>query len=180
MSRRTKKLLIGILVSLLLITFKAFFTPPAKISTPSATVLSTSSSSSAILKVIDGDTLDVDVNGVKTKIRVIGINTPETVDPRKKVECFGKEASDKAKVLLSGKAVVLKSDPTQSDKDKYGRLLRYVTLPDGSDYGLAMIYEGYAYEYTYDIPYQNQNAYKEAQKQAQDNNVGLWKDDLCK
>jgi micrococcal nuclease len=181
MSRRTQKLFIGLVVSILIISLKTFIIPPQKTQVPVKKVLSTTTStSSAVLKIVDGDTVDVSVNGVKTKIRVIGINTPETVDPRKSVECFGKEASDKAKSILLNQTVTLKSDSTQSDKDKYGRSLRYITLPDGSDYGLSMIREGYAYEYTYEVPYEKQSEYKNAQKEAEKNKMGLWADGICK
>lgn len=132
-----------------------------------------------VAKVIDGDTIEVLVNGKKEKVRVIGINTPETVDPRRPVECFGKEASSYAKSLFSDKTVKLESDPTQADRDKYGRLLRYVFLPDGTDFGLTMIKEGYAYEYTYDIPYKYQDEYKIAQKEAESLKKGLWSDTTC-
>lgn len=133
----------------------------------------------SVVNVIDGDTFDVDIDGKIKRIRVIGINTPEVVDPRKKVECFGKEASEKAKELLFNKKVRLESDPTQGNVDKYGRLLRYVFLEDGTDFGLLMIKEGYAYEYTYNIPYKYQQQYKNAQKQAQENKRGLWAENAC-
>jgi micrococcal nuclease len=87
----------------------------------------------SVTKVVDGDTITVDLDGKATTLRLIGINTPETVDPRKPVECFGKEASDKAKTLFSGKQVRLEADPTQGELDKYQRLLRYVFLPDGTN-----------------------------------------------
>lgn len=132
-----------------------------------------------VVRVVDGDTIVVLVNNIEEKIRIIGINTPETVDPRKKVECFGKQASDKAKQLLTGQEIKLKSDPTQADRDKYKRLLRYISLPDGTDYGLKMIQEGYAYEYTYQIPYTFQTQYKLAQKEAENLKVGLWADGVC-
>ena len=121
----------------------------------------------SVVKVVDGDTIDVNINNQTKRIRVIGINTPEVVDPRKTVECFGKEASEKAKSILLGKKVRLEKDPTQGDIDKYGRLLRYVFLEDGTDFGLLMIKEGYAYEYTYNIPYKYQKQYKQAQKEAE-------------
>jgi micrococcal nuclease len=132
-----------------------------------------------VLKVVDGDTIDVLINGNKQAVRILGINTPETVDPRKTVQCFGKQASDEAKSLLTGKTVDLTNDPTQDDRDKYGRLLRYVTLPDGSDFGLTMIQMGFAYEYTYDVPYVRQKEYKNAQKEAENIKTGLWADDAC-
>lgn len=132
-----------------------------------------------VVKVIDGDTLEVLIDGKKEKVRVIGINTPETVDPRRPVECFGKESSDKAKSLLSGKSVRLEQDQTQDSIDKYGRLLRYVFLPDGTDFGLTMIREGYAYEYTYDLPYKFQEEYKKAQEEAESAGKGLWSESSC-
>lgn len=131
-----------------------------------------------VVKVVDGDTLDVDINGKIERLRLIGINTPETVDPRKQVECFGKEASNKSKETLLGKKIFLESDPSQDERDKYGRLLRYVFLSDGSNFNLMMIKDGFAYEYTYYLPYKYQKEFKEAQKYAQDNKMGLW-GDVC-
>jgi micrococcal nuclease len=129
-----------------------------------------------VVKVVDGDTIDVSVNGTIERMRLIGINTPETVDPRKPVECFGVEASSKAKSLLGGKKVVLESDSSQGEKDKYGRLLRYVFLEDGTNFNLTMIKEGYAYEYTCNTPYKYQLEFKKAQKEAETNKAGLWGD----
>ncbi|MCS6956595.1 MAG: thermonuclease family protein [Patescibacteria group bacterium] len=133
----------------------------------------------SVAKVVDGDTIEIEIDGKIQRIRIIGINTPEVVDPRKPVECFGKEASEKAKELLSGKKIRLEKDPTQGDIDKYARLLRYVFLEDGTDFGLTMIKEGYAYEYTYNIPYKYQQQYKQAQKEAEKNKKGLWADGVC-
>ncbi len=132
-----------------------------------------------VIKVIDGDTIQVSINGKSETIRLIGIDTPETVDPRKPVQCFGKEASDKAKSVLTGKSVVLESDPTQGERDKYQRLLRYVFLEDGTSFNKFMISEGYAHEYTYNTPYKYQAEYKQAQKEAEANKVGLWADNAC-
>jgi micrococcal nuclease len=132
-----------------------------------------------VVKIVDGDTIDVSLNGKTERIRLIGINTPETVDPRKPVECFGREASDKAKVLLSGKKVYLEADLISGERDKYDRLLRYVFLEDGTSFNLLMIKEGYAYEYTYDVPYKYQAEFKAAQKEAETNKAGLWGDSVC-
>ena len=131
-----------------------------------------------VVKVVDGDTIDVSINGKVERVRLIGINTPETVDPRKPVECFGVEASNKAKSLLTGKKVVLEDDASQGERDKYGRLLRYVFLEDGTNFNLLMIRDGYAYEYTYNLPYKYQAEFKKAQKEAEVNRGGLW-GDLC-
>lgn len=133
----------------------------------------------AVDVVVDGDTLKVTIDGKRQTIRVIGIDTPEVVDPRKTVQCFGKEASDQAKSLLTGGKVTLTPDPTQSDRDKYGRLLRYIGLEDGSDFGRRMIADGFAHEYTYNVPYQRQADYKQAQHEAQATSKGLWAATAC-
>ena len=129
-----------------------------------------------VIKVIDGDTIQVLIYDKKETVRLIGIDTPETVDPRREVECFGKEASRKLKSLVNGKSVVLKNDPTQSERDKYGRLLRYVFLKDGVHVNKLMIQEGYAHEYTYDSPYKYQNEFKLAEKKAIEEKRGIWTD----
>jgi len=131
-----------------------------------------------VIKVVDGDTMDVDIDGKIERLRLIGIDTPETVDPRKEVQCFGKEASNKAKELLEGKFVTLESDETQSTRDKYKRLLVYVFV-DGVNFNKFMIEEGYAYEYTYDSAYKYQSEFKEAQVNAQSLNKGLWNSSTC-
>lgn len=133
-----------------------------------------------VSKVVDGDTLDIIIDGKTERVRLIGINTPEVVDPRKTVECFGKEASDKAKETLSGKSVYIESDSSQGDKDKYGRLLRYVFIDEDIIFNKMMIEGGFAYEYTYEVPYKYQEEFKRAQKDAELNKRGLWADGACK
>ncbi|MEK7622000.1 MAG: thermonuclease family protein [Patescibacteria group bacterium] len=132
-----------------------------------------------VIKVIDGDTITVSKDGVSKTLRLIGINTPETVDPRKPVECFGNEASNKAKELLSGKQVKLEADPTQGELDKYQRTLRYVFLSDGTNFNKLMIEQGFAYEYTYDLSYKYQTEFKQAEKEARAAKRGLWADGVC-
>ena len=132
----------------------------------------------AVLSVTDGDTIRIDYHGENTPLRLIGIDTPETVDERTIVQCFGQEASDYLKAKLTGKKVSIEADPTQSDRDKYDRLLRYIYL-DGEDVGLDIIANGYGHEYTYDIPYQKQAEYKSAEKDAEQHNLGLWAPTAC-
>jgi micrococcal nuclease len=133
-----------------------------------------------VIKVTDGDTIKVDINGKTETLRLIGIDTPETVDPRKPVQCFAQAASDKAKEILSGKNVRLEADSTQGELDKYNRLLRYVFLEDGTFYNKLMIAEGYAHEYTYQSnPYKYQADFKEAEKQAREQSKGLWSSNTC-
>ncbi len=142
---------------------------------------STDATSSAVkvVKVVDGDTIKVEMNGKTETVRLIGVDTPETVDPRKAVQCFGKQASDETKHLLLDQLVTLIPDPTQDDRDKYRRLLRYVYLPDGTDVGQLLISEGFAHEYTYKVPYLHQKTYKEDQKAVEAAKRGLWADNAC-
>lgn len=129
-----------------------------------------------VLRVIDGDTIEVSLNGKKESVRLIGIDAPETVDPRKTVQCFGKEASEKARELLDGKEIILESDPTQGNRDKYQRLLRYVYINNISINKL-MISEGYAHEYTYQSnPYKYMEEFRNAEKIARESKKGLWSD----
>lgn len=126
-----------------------------------------------VTKVIDGDTIELQ-NG--QRVRLLGIDTPETKDPRRPVGCFGKEASNKTKNLIEGKLVILQKDV--SETDKYKRLLRYIFLPldNGqilfvNDY---LVREGFAKALTYppDVKYNEQ--FREAERQARDGNKGLW------
>ncbi|MDP3988153.1 MAG: thermonuclease family protein [Candidatus Levybacteria bacterium] len=132
-----------------------------------------------VVKVIDGDTNNVQLACKKETVRLIGIDSPETVNPRKPVQCFGKQASDKAKEVLSGKTITLESDPTQGERDKYKRLLRYVFLQDGTNFNQLMIAEGFAHEYTYRTSYKYQKEFKGTQKKAQESKKGLWADNAC-
>lgn len=125
-----------------------------------------------VLKVVDGDTIHVQLSdGKKEKVRVIGIDTPETKDPRKPVQCFGKEASAQMSRLVNGKTVTLERNPAE-DRDKYGRLLRYVAL-DGEDIGARMIAEGYAFSYKR-FPHPRLEAYNQLEKEARGALRGLW------
>ncbi len=127
-----------------------------------------------VVRVIDGDTVDVRVLGQVERVRFIGLNTPETKDPRRPVQCFGREASAKAKELLDGKRVELEADPSQGDRDRYGRILRYVFLPDGRNFAEVMIQEGYGHEYTYRLLYKYQERFKAAERNARKHERGLW------
>lgn len=133
-----------------------------------------------VLKVVDGDTIKVEIEGKSETIRLIGINTPETVDPRKDVQCYGKEASDNAKNLLSNTFVRLEGDSTQGERDKYGRLLRYVYLEDGRSFNQLMISDGFAHEYTFDSnPYKYQLDFKKSEQEARSAEKGLWSTGTC-
>ena len=148
--------------------------------TPDQAIQESTSGFNKILKVVDGDTIDVEINGKKEVVRLIGIDTPEIVDPRKPVQCFGKEASAKAKEILNGKKIRLEQDKTQGNRDKYGRLLRFIFLEDGTNFNKLMIDQGFAHEYTYQSnPYKYQKKFIGAEKSARENKKGLWADGVC-
>ncbi len=132
-----------------------------------------------VVRVVDGDTFSVDLDGKITTIRLIGLDTPEVVDPRKPVQCFGREASDKAKTTLTGQSARLELDATQGKLDKYGRLLAYAFLLDGTNFNEHMIREGYGHEYTYNLPYKYQAEFKAAEDYARVNERGLWALGVC-
>ncbi len=132
-----------------------------------------------VTRVIDGDTIEVKMNSGLEKVRLIGINTPEIVDPRKPVECFAKEASNRMHSLASGQNVKLEFDDSQSYRDIYNRLLAYVYLQDGEMLNRKMIAEGYAYEYTYMAPYKYQKEFRDLQTFVQGSERGLWAKDTC-
>jgi micrococcal nuclease len=122
-----------------------------------------------ISAVVDGDTVKLS-NG-KT-LRYIGVDTPETVDPRRAVGCFGTEASTYNRLLTIGKTVYLEKDV--SDTDRYGRLLRYVYLQSGEMVNEMLIREGYAYASAYPPDVKYQDTFEKLEKEAREKNAGLW------
>lgn len=133
----------------------------------------------SVVSVVDGDTVKLNIDGTTQTLRLIGMDTPETVDPRKPVQCFGKEASNKAKELLTGRSVRIETDASQGTLDKYGRTLAYIFRDDGLFYNKYMIEQGFAHEYTYNIPYKYQLEFKAAEKSARENQMGLWSPNTC-
>ncbi len=132
-----------------------------------------------VVKIVDGDTIDVNINGQTERVRLIGIDTPETVKYDSPVECFGPEATAKAKELLLNKQVRLETDSTQDNRDTYDRLLRYVYRDDGLFFNQWMIKNGYAREFTFIKPYKYQTKFKQDEIEAKDGGLGLWEDGVC-
>lgn len=131
-----------------------------------------------VVKVIDGDTITVKMNGKNETIRLIGIDTPETKDPRTGVQCFGKEATAKLKTVIGTKVAIVR-DEREGERDKYDRLLAYIYNEEGLFLNKYLIEQGYAYEYTYDDPYIYQKEFKAAQADAKAKKRGLWAPDAC-
>lgn len=132
-----------------------------------------------VTQIIDGDTITVNKNGNEERVRLLGIDTPEVDVSRGPIECFGKEASDKTASLLTGQSVSLETDPTQAQRDTYGRLLAYVYTADGVLINKLLVEGGFAREYTYNIPYTYQADFKAAEKSARVAERGIWSRDNC-
>ena len=119
-------------------------------------------------RVIDGDTLDIDVIG---KVRLIGIDTPETVDKRKPVQYFGKEASLFLTRLVQHEKVRLEYE--QNKTDKYKRTLAYVYMTDGTFVNAEIIKQGYGFAYT-KFPFKYLEQFRAYEKEAREDKRGLW------
>ena len=121
-------------------------------------------------RVVDGDTIILS-NG--EKVRLIGVDTPETVRPNTPVEYYGKEASAFTKKMVEGKPVKLEYDWQQ--RDKYGRLLAYVYLMDGTFLNAEIIKQGYGHAYTR-FPFKYLDEFRQYEKEAREAKRGLWAD----
>jgi micrococcal nuclease len=134
-----------------------------------------------VVRVVDGDTVRFIADGQREEIavRLIGINTPETVAPGRPVECFGPEASQFAKDQLDGARVLLEFDPSQGETDRYDRTLAYVwTVAESGEplelFNLESVRGGFAEERQYGKPFTWQSEFIEAQRQAQRDGAGMW------
>lgn len=130
-----------------------------------------SSSQHEVLRVIDGDTIEVLYEGKKRSVRYIGVDTPETVHPSKPTGCFGAEAAAYNHSLVAGLMVTLERDI--SDVDKYGRLLRYVYV-DEKMVNLALVEGGYAQVVTYPPDVRHIDIFRRAETVAREAGRGLW------
>ena len=142
-----------------------------------------------VVRVVDGDTIRVEVLdrtegpgtgaaplGEELPVRLIGIDTPESVKPNSPVECFGKEASAAAEALLEGREVLLVKDV--EERDGYDRLLRYVYV--GAEMANArLVVNGYATAYTYPPNVRHSQLLVELERQARRSDRGLWSPETC-
>jgi endonuclease YncB( thermonuclease family) len=124
-----------------------------------------------ITRVVDGDTIVVQSVGT---VRLIGVDTPETVDPRQPVRALGKEASDFTRRLAEGKVARLEYDVER--KDKYNRTLAYVYLPDGVLLNAEIVKQGYGHAYT-EFPFKYLEQFRTDEREARDARRGLWADE---
>lgn len=126
-------------------------------------------------RVVDGDTVVVEVGGARERLRLIGVDTPETVRPGAPVDCYGPEASAWTTGALPAGAIVwLEADPTQGDRDRYDRLLRFVWTDSGELVNRELVARGLGREDTYDEPYRYRDEFLAAQRTAEAQRTGLW------
>lgn len=126
-----------------------------------------------VTEFIDGDTITVDMNGQDETLRFIGVDTPETHDPRKAVQCFGLAAAEFTKNLIGNNRVRLEADPLNTNRDRYDRLLRYIYLPDGRLVNAEIIKNGYGFAYL-GFPFTKSEEFASYEKNAREQNIGLW------
>jgi len=129
-----------------------------------------------IMNVIDGDTFDIDIPDGQsecTRIRLLGIDTPEIYSEQSGVMYYGPEAAEFTKKLALGKSVTVYLDSPNPTRGKYGRLLAYVKLPDGGFLNEVLLTEGYAYADSR-FSHNFYNKYRQLQSRARSGKKGLW------
>jgi micrococcal nuclease len=136
-----------------------------------------------VKRVVDGDTFELSDG---QRVRLLGIDTPEkyeskkldkdveaTGQDKKTIKKLGKLASEYVKNFVEGKKVILEKEPNYEDKDRYGRLLRWIYLEDGTFVNGKIIRDGYAQVYE-KFPVSKLDELRKYQKEARENNRGLW------
>jgi micrococcal nuclease len=126
-----------------------------------------------VTRVVDGDTLHVQVDGRDETVRLLGIDTPELHKPATPVECGAREASRAMEKLADGRKVTLTTDPTQDERDRYGRLLAYAVTTGGTDLGEAILRRGWAEVALFDGPFERLAQYRVAAANARHADRGV-------
>ncbi|MBX5489612.1 MAG: thermonuclease family protein [Chloroflexi bacterium] len=124
-----------------------------------------------VVRVVDGDTIIVAIGGRQQRVRYIGVNAPESVDPRREVQCFGREAAARNAQLVDGQRVWLEKDV--SETDPYGRLLRYVYV-NGTMVNAELVREGYARAVTFPPDVRYAEELRRLEREAREARRGLW------
>jgi micrococcal nuclease len=123
---------------------------------------------------VDGDTVVVRLDGQSVKVRLIGVDAPESVDPRKPVERFARESAAFLRGLVEGRTVRLAYEPAGARIDRYGRTLAYLYLePGGLFVNREIVAKGYAFAYV-QYPFQYMDHFRQAERAARENSLGLW------
>lgn len=191
MTKRQVRLFASVLISVMALLWAVLFPEKEVMPPPSVSALGeevviveqqSTTTNALVARVVDGDTIEALLDGASTTVRVrlLGINTPESVDPRRLVECFGKESSRFLKEMIEGKRVRLEEDLQADERDKYGRLLRNVVSEDGTDVNARLVSEGYAHAYlSFPLNKQRKNQLGRLQEEAKEGEKGLWSLETC-
>ncbi len=143
--------------------------PPAS-PEPVGTEASPAREPRSVVRVIDGDTLLLDG---RERVRLIGVDTPESVRPDRPQERFGAEASAFTQRMAERKQIWLEYDPQVGRKDDYGRTLAYVYLADGTLLNREIIRQGFGYAYMH-FPFSRKKEFRAAEREAREQRRGLW------
>lgn len=136
--------------------------------------------SALVSDVIDGQTIQVTIAGISRRVRLIGVDAPNAVErPDAPAECFGAEATEYLQDLLDTSFVLLETDESQGEQDRFGQLLAYVWLPGGRMANYEMIAGGYAFNLTFNLPYTYQDRFDEVKIRARQQERGLWSPETC-
>jgi len=122
---------------------------------------------------IDGDTVAVNMNGAVETVRLIGVDTPETHKPNTPVQCYGPAAAAYTKNVIGKQSLRLVADSLSTNRDRYGRLLRYVYLPNGQLLNELLIQNGYGFYYPY-FPFSKSTQFATDEQGAMAAHKGLW------
>ncbi|MBP7134136.1 thermonuclease family protein [Patescibacteria group bacterium] len=195
-SKRGYALFTGLLIPLVYVLVSIFFPtliPSGGSSVEELPIIASSSlvyvqtsstviTNAKVIRNVDGDTIEVlrDGEAQPEKVRFLGIDTPESVDPRKPVQCLGKTASQLTKFFVEGKRVYLAPDPEADERDKYDRLLRNIILSDGLDLNATLVRAGYAHAYlSFPLNKKRKQELSRLQDEAKLAERGLWAPGAC-
>ncbi len=173
LTKRQQKKLLGLAIGLIVAGITAYAQSHGLLKDAAQTVQQAQPGLYRVTEFVDGDTIAVDMNGKTEKVRFIGVDTPETHDPRKAVQCFGLAAADFTKQFIGTQNVRLENDPTNTNRDRYDRLLRYVYLPNNTLVNAEIIKQGFGFAYT-GFPFTKSDDFIRFQTEAREGNKGLW------
>jgi micrococcal nuclease len=136
-------------------------------------LLVAASQTAQVVAVHDGDTITVRLDGHTEKIRLVGIDSPELQDERTAYRDAGYAARNYARMRLGGERVTLEAEPQQPDRDRYGRLLRYVILDDGTNVNDEFVRKGYAHVFD-KFKFTLKPRFKASEAEAKREKLGVW------
>ena len=161
----------GLLLPLLALALLAVACRSARQSQTPTPQSTTAGEAARVLRVVDGDTILVELEGREERVRYIGVDAPESVAPDRPPGCFGREAREANRELVEGKTVRLERDV--SERDRFGRLLRYV-YADGASVNEELVRRGYATAVTFPPDVREAARFRALERQARESRRGLW------